>query len=104
MASRQAEGRIVTKILAALRSRGFFAFKHHGSSYSSAGISDIICCAEGRYVAIEVKQPDKLHTLTRIQEFHLKEVSSAGGIAGVATSVEEALEIVEEGLKEIESK
>lgn len=48
-----------------------------------------------RVIAIEVKKPSERNKVTDEQRAYLDEVAAAGGIAGVACSVEEALAIVE---------
>ncbi len=50
---------------------------------------------DGRVIAIEVKRPETRTNLTIEQTDYLDAVRAAGGVAGVATSVEEAVAIVE---------
>lgn len=50
---------------------------------------------EGLVIAIEVKRPQTRHKLTQEQRECLEQVRLAGGRSGVATSVEEAVAIVE---------
>lgn len=50
---------------------------------------------DGRVIAIEVKKPSTRHTVTDEQRAYLDQVAAAGGLAGVACSVEEAFAIVE---------
>ena len=50
---------------------------------------------DGRVIAIEVKRPETRNKLTPEQQEYLDQVRRAGGLAGVATCVEEALAIVE---------
>jgi len=50
---------------------------------------------DGRVIAIEVKRPSTRNTVTDEQRAYLDQVAAAGGIAGVACSVEEAVAIVE---------
>lgn len=50
---------------------------------------------DGRVIAIEVKRPQTRTNLTIEQTEYLDAVRAAGGVAGVATSVEEAVAIVE---------
>lgn len=58
------------------------------------GLSDIDgMLKDGRHFAIEVKQPKKKPTAEQ-QEF-IDLVNSYGGVAGVATDVNEALRIIE---------
>ena len=61
-----------------------------------AGTSDIIGYLKGdaTFIAIEVKIPGREKYVTDLQKQFLDNVNDAGGIAGVATSVEEAQEII----------
>jgi hypothetical protein len=49
----------------------------------------------GRVIAIEVKRPSTRGQLTAEQIDYLRQVRMSGGLAGVATSVQEAVAIVE---------
>jgi hypothetical protein len=62
------------------------------------GISDIIGIRrrDGKFIAIEVKTPIRKKNLTLDQKVFLNTVKQFGGLSGVATSIDEALEIVEE--------
>lgn len=61
-----------------------------------AGHSDIqgVHIGTGRFIAIEVKSPHRKTHVTDAQWSFLETIKRSGGIAGVATSPEEALEIV----------
>jgi len=50
---------------------------------------------DARVIAIEVKRPSTRNEVSQEQREYLAKVTAAGGIAGVATSVEEAIAIVE---------
>lgn len=50
---------------------------------------------DGRVFRIEVKTPARRNTVTEEQQERLLETVLAGGLAGVATSIEEAFAIVE---------
>lgn len=56
------------------------------------GISDFICCINGRFVAIEAKAPGKVGNTTANQDRFLREVAAAGGVAIVADSLDSAWE------------
>lgn len=57
------------------------------------GSSDLIGIdPEGRFLAVEVKQPKG--KVTAKQQQFIEAVRAAGGVAGVARSVEDALEII----------
>lgn len=53
---------------------------------------------DGKFIGIEVKLPERIKSVTEYQEMYLQQIKDYGGIAGVATSPEEALSIV---LKEV---
>ena len=88
------EADIVAKIKKALMQKGAWVIKTHGSLHSS-GLPDILACYNGRFIGIEVKRPDTRHTVTARQQAQLDLIEKAGGIVGVATSVDEALRLVE---------
>ena len=87
---------IVLKIksyLNALEKSHFFKF--HGSAFGAAGVSDLIGVLEGRFIAIEVKMPGKEKNLTKLQALFLKTINSCGGIAFMATSLQEVRDELE---------
>ena len=86
------ETQIVAAVLKELRALGAYAVKQYGSAYSPAGVPDVLACLDGRFIAIEVKQPKK--NPTPIQLFHLGEVNQAGGVSMVVHSVDELREIL----------
>ena len=90
---------ITQKIIEALRKEGGFWFKSHGNMYQMAGLPDIIGCYKGRFVGIEVKRPSRKESgVSPIQAHRLKQIAEAGGISGVASSVEDALAILHKNL------
>ncbi|MDZ4245614.1 MAG: hypothetical protein U1D67_00670, partial [Dehalococcoidia bacterium] len=64
-----------------------------------AGLSDIVGLYKGRFVAIEVKLPKRRKYVTSIQQQFLDNIKENGGIAGVATDVDEAIKIVKDQWK-----
>ena len=70
-----------------------FAFKEHGSAYGTAGIPDIICCYNGKFVAFEVKTPRG--KLSKLQEIIIQKIKNANGIAYKVTNLEDVKEILE---------
>lgn len=83
MASEKA---IDARIQKAVRRRGAWSFKVHGSPKMRRGIPDRIVCYRGRFIAVEVKQPGG--TATELQRHELNMIDEAGGVAIVATDVE----------------
>jgi penicillin-binding protein-related factor A (putative recombinase) len=60
----------------------------------AAGRPDIEGCYKGRYVGFEVKTPENSGGVTSLQAHTLKVIARAGGVSGVITSPEEALELL----------
>jgi hypothetical protein len=69
---------------------GAFSFKHWSGPMSMKGVSDILACFEGRFLAIEVKRPGG--RVSPDQELFLARVRKAGGIGLVAYSVDDVVE------------
>jgi len=86
------ETTIVQAIVRALRKRGAKVIKTHGGPFTPTGTPDLVGCVNGRAFVLEVKRPGQRPR--RIQEHELEQWRKAGAIAGVVTSVEEALAVV----------
>lgn len=88
-----AEKDIVNAILKHLKTVPMcFAYKEHGGMYGTAGLPDIICCVQGRFIAFEVKTPSG--GLTKLQEITIRKINDAKGKAYKVTSVEEVQTIL----------
>jgi Holliday junction resolvase len=70
-----------------------FCWKEHGGMYGTAGIPDIICCIDGRFVAFEVKTDTG--KLTKLQETTIAKIQKAKGKAFKVTSVQETKSLLE---------
>ena len=73
-----------------------YCVKIHGGIHQARGLPDIVGVANGYFFGLEVKMPGKEHTVTEIQAKKLDDIDAAGGITGVVTSVQQAIEIIEE--------
>lgn len=81
------------KVLRFLEEQGGYWHKVHVSSFSSAGIPDIIGCYKGRFVALELKRPDGKGRVSELQKYHIEKINEAGGYAAVISSIEELKEL-----------
>jgi archaeal holliday junction resolvase (hjc) len=90
------EKKVENKIKKWLKDKGYWYFKVHGSIYQPSGIPDILACINGKFVAIEVKRSEGGIT-SPLQKAQIEMIKKNGGIAGVANSMEEFLEILKEG-------
>ncbi len=95
---------IEIRIRVALAAAGVMVMKHHVDNRGhkrtglGLGVADLICIVPpmGRFVAIEVKRPGYTPSDVRPdQRRWLAIVERFGAISGIATTVEEALAIVE---------
>lgn len=85
----QPESRLQRQIQIALKDRGAFVFKVHGSEYMMAGLPDLIVCYRGMFVGMEVKMPEGKQS--ERQKYIQAQVNSAEGICRVVRSVRDAL-------------
>lgn len=90
------EKAVENKIKKWLKDKGYWFFKVHGSIFQPSGIPDVLACINGKFVAIEVKR-SKGGIVSPLQKAQIEKIKENGGIAGVASSMEEFLEILKEG-------
>lgn len=96
----QPESRLSSKIQDALRAKGYFCFKVHGNEHMMAGLPDIVVCADGLFIGLETKMPDKRNNTSVRQDYVHEKIRSANGIAAVICSPAEALKVVQAALDE----
>lgn len=90
----QAESKLSRDIMKKLRIEGYFCFKVHGNEHMMAGLPDIIVCANGYFIGLETKMPEKRNHTSVRQDYVHSLIADAGGTAVVVTSPHEALEVV----------
>lgn len=86
-----------------------WVFKVVGHPYQTSGIPDLLVGVDGLLVGIEVKfiapGESRDHAVSRTtpqQRFQISGINASGAVAGVATSVEEALAIVAKAIEKRE--
>lgn len=62
-----------------------------------AGVADVLCCLDGKFIAIEVKTLSG--RVAPLQEYHQELVGRAGGVAMIARSLKEVKENLGKALK-----
>lgn len=90
----QPESKLSRQIQAALRKRGAFCFKVHGSEYMMSGLPDIIVCYEGVFIGLETKTPEGKEP-TRRQLYVHGNIRAAYGHVHVVRSVDGALAVLD---------
>lgn len=91
----QPETRVQQAIQKAIKPRGWFVFKVHGSELMMAGLPDLIVCAEGLFIGLEVKVPSKRDNTSPRQKRVHEQIIEAGGEAHVVCSAPEAISVIE---------
>lgn len=81
--------RIQKDIIKYLKQQNYWYTQYTSNVYATSGISNIIACqpATGKFVGITIKRPEC--SATKIQRAFIAEILKLGGIAFVATSVED---------------
>lgn len=87
------ESGIQSSILQWLEKQGHAPVKIHAGIYTRKGTHDVICCVQGRFVALEVKKPGEQPTL--IQQKAAARVLKSGGVSERVTSLAEVQELVQ---------
>lgn len=94
----QRESRLSSKIQESLRAQGWFCFKVHGNELMTAGLPDIIVCAQGLFVGLEVKHPETRDDTSARQKYIHSKIQQAGGTAVVVCSPAEAVRTVNDAI------
>lgn len=68
--------------------------KVHGGPMQQPGVPDLIGVWQGHFIALEVKHPNSRHPVTPRQQHAIDQITAAGGIAAVVSSVSEAARVV----------
>jgi hypothetical protein len=92
---RSVEGKLRRKIKEAIQHEfpGSVVYHVHGEGHQEAGIPDLICCIDGKFVGLEVKD-DEEEEATRIQQYQIRRIHKAKGFAGTIHTVREALTFI----------
>jgi hypothetical protein len=85
------EKKVKMAIKSWLSAKGYYFFFPVAGPFAVHGVPDILVCAEGRFIGIECKAPGKSNNTTHNQDDHIHRINSAGGIAFVASSLEDVV-------------
>ena len=78
---RTPEGKVKDKVVKILKQYGVYYFFPVTGGFGMSGIPDIICCHNGRFIAIECKAGK--NKTTPLQDAHIARIRAAGGVAVV---------------------
>lgn len=85
------ESQIQTKIIKYLNGVGAYSIKTIVTNRN--GCPDVICCLNGRFIALEVKADKGI--VSQLQEHNIKLIRNSGGVAEVVRSVDDVKKVVE---------
>ena len=88
------EGRVKEAVKKRLKELGIWHFSPVSNGMGRHGIPDLICCWNGRFLAIETKAKGKRANTSALQDIELTAINSAGGIAVVIDDVEQLDEVL----------
>lgn len=95
----QLQRRICKRILE-LRPNAWI-FHPVGGPYQTPGIPDLLLCIDGLFIGMEIKFPKPGESMeaararaTPQQRNQIRLINNAGGMAGVVTSVDEAMDLI----------
>ena len=66
-----------------------------------SGLPDIIVCAEGFFIGLETKHDETREGTSVTQDLRRDQIRAAGGIYQVATTPEEAVQVVRDVLRRL---
>lgn len=90
----QGESKLSRAIMDAIRARGGFAFKIHGSATMMVGLPDVCACYRGFFMALETKMPEG-GDAEPAQRRRIQQIRAAGGISYVVRSVRDARRVMD---------
>lgn len=62
-----------------LRDHGCYVIKNFGCSFTRAGLPDLVVCANGKFIALELK--NEKGKATPLQLANIRDIQGAGGVA-----------------------
>lgn len=73
------EKKVKTKVTNILKEYGIYYFYPVTGGYGASGVPDIICCYNGRFLAIECKAGG--NKTTALQDKNIRQITECGGTA-----------------------
>lgn len=80
------ESVLQAKIIKHIQSLGGYVVKV--ITASKAGVPDLLVCYKGKFIAIEVKAPGKLHNTSELQKYNMELVRASGGVSLIADNLD----------------
>jgi hypothetical protein len=88
------ESRLQSAAIDLLEKRGWYVVNNWGTPLAHSGVPDLVCCARGAFVAIELKY--LRGKTSKAQDMHLRKIMRAGGLTYAPNSLEQVERIAQE--------
>jgi hypothetical protein len=88
------EGKVKAAVKKLLDAKGIWHFSPVSNGMGRHGIPDVICCWDGRLLAIECKAPGKRSNTSVLQDREIAAIRAANGLAVVIDDVKQLEEIL----------
>jgi|TARA_R110000868_G_scaffold300143_1_gene560572 Holliday junction resolvase len=75
------EKKVKDKVIKILKEHGVYYFYASTHGFGRSGVPDLVCCCNGRFIAIECKAGK--NTTTALQDREIAAIHAAGGVAVV---------------------
>ena len=95
------EKTLENKIKEHLKKNGHFHFKFFANVLTKTGVPDIIACIHGKFVGIEVKNPNGKGVISPLQKITCDEINNQGGKAIIVDSFDKYLKFYEEVIENV---
>lgn len=95
------EKTLENKIKEHLKKNGHFHFKFFANAMTKTGVPDIIACIHGKFVGIEVKNPNGKGVISPLQQLTCDEINKQGGKAIIVDSFDKYLKFYEEVIEDV---
>lgn len=93
------EGKVKDKVVGILKSEGVYYFFPATHGYGRSGVPDIVCCVNGKFLAIECKAGKNKPTALQVRE--IEAIRKCNGVAVVVN--EENWEMVRDLVRKLKT-
>lgn len=87
------ERQLQDSVIAYMKQQGIYCIKVYGSGRTAKGAPDLLCCVNGKFVAMELKVDG--NEMQSDQRIHKKRIEASGGLHYEVRSLGQAVAIVE---------
>lgn len=88
------EGKVKAAVKKVLDAHGVWHFSPVSNGMGRHGIPDIICCWNGKFLAIETKAPGKRNNTSALQDREIAAINAAMGTAIVVDDVSQIVALL----------